>query len=363
MAGKKILPRNVNGHIQALRLQLISKDLDSDKAKWVKKEEKAGGQDDLSKANAPLSVIIVPMDALKLDSTMCNDKETTQNVPVVDVSNEEKSEDVLAPELDDNVAPLPGSIRFSADTAFIEGPDRPRWTEPLKPWDTVYRAGEDSELTIAPPAKWSPGALPPEIEQFNFTSMEDGMRGVFNVDDGWKSDYLLDTCADLDFHIPSTNESRPLDSRSVVENPALVPELVPFVQEYMRLQEVTPSCDLHVLYRQDLGVLRDGGSEHMSQQAAAALIMWSERHPRSAGKNEEQMVNWGDRYPCIDYVAQELSIGDLYILRIDMGYELPLGAHLGAALWEPGKIEKNQCVCTRCAGYGVDGAGQASESP
>ena len=41
LAGKKIQPRNVNGHVQALRRQLIAKDLDKDKVKRVKKE-KAG---------------------------------------------------------------------------------------------------------------------------------------------------------------------------------------------------------------------------------------------------------------------------------------------------------------------------------
>ena len=42
LTGKKIHPRNVNGHIQALRLQLLAKDLDKEKPKWAKKEEKAG---------------------------------------------------------------------------------------------------------------------------------------------------------------------------------------------------------------------------------------------------------------------------------------------------------------------------------
>ena len=41
LAGKKIYAKNVDGHVQALRLQLIAKDLG--KPKWVKKEEKAGG--------------------------------------------------------------------------------------------------------------------------------------------------------------------------------------------------------------------------------------------------------------------------------------------------------------------------------
>ena len=48
LAGKKIIPTNIDGHAQALRLQLIAKDLDihkdaSYKPKWWKKKDKAGG--------------------------------------------------------------------------------------------------------------------------------------------------------------------------------------------------------------------------------------------------------------------------------------------------------------------------------
>ena len=343
--GKKILPRNVNGHIQALRLQLISKDLDNDKAKWVKKEEKAGGQSCLTQGKIRPPAIVDSSATLRIEPIECINKTEAQAItPMVVDRKGDESGDVPAPGLDDRVAPLPGRISFSADTSFIEGPDRPRWTKPLKPWDTVYRAGEDSDPTLEPTSKWPSGELPPEIELFNFTTMEGGMRRVANVDDDWKSDYLLDACVDLDMHIPCTSGPRPLDSCWVFENPALSPELVPFAQGYMRVQEVTPSCDMNVLYQQALGVLRGGGSERMSQQAAAALIMWADRHPRAAGKSEEQMVIWGDRYPCIDYVAQELSIGDLYFLRIDMGYEIPLGVHLRTSLIEPGEVGKNVCV-------------------
>ena len=45
LAGKKIQPRNVDGHVQALRLQLMSNDLDTPqwKPRWKKKEDKVAG--------------------------------------------------------------------------------------------------------------------------------------------------------------------------------------------------------------------------------------------------------------------------------------------------------------------------------
>ena len=70
--------------------------------------------------------------------------------------------------------------------------------------------------------------------------------------------------------------------------------------------------------------------------------MWNERHPRTAGKYWGEHVGWGERYPRIDCVAQELVIGNLHFLRIDMGFELPLVLHLRTALGEQDKLEKNQ---------------------
>ena len=44
LTGKKIQPENADGHVQALRLQLLSKDLDIPQPKWWwGKKDKAGG--------------------------------------------------------------------------------------------------------------------------------------------------------------------------------------------------------------------------------------------------------------------------------------------------------------------------------
>ena len=57
----------------------------------------------------------------------------------------------------------------------------------------------------------------------------------------------------------------------------------------------------------------------------------------------------GGRYPCIDYNAKELTIANLHFPCVDMGSELPLGAHLRTELGEPGTLEKSQCVCAHSA--------------
>ena len=253
---------------------------------------------------------------------------------------------------------LPCSISFSADTSFKETPGRPRWTKPLKPWDTVYRAGEEVSLAVDDGPKWSSDELPPEVDSFNFTSLEDGMRRLANVTDDWTSDYLADVCVDLDMHSNCAVGRHPVDMWWLSGNPAIRPELVPFVKDHMSQQETTPSCDMDALYQQSLGLLRNEGSDRMAQRAAAAaLIMWSERHPRAAGKALAQTVGRGDRYPCIDYVAQELSIGNLYFLCIDMGYELPLGLHTQNRFWGTCEVgEEPMRVCTSRTWYGMGGA-------
>ena len=93
------------------------------------------------------------------------------------------------------------------------------------------------------------------------------------------------------------------------------------------------------------------------RDASESLIMWSERRPLTAGGHPALHVSWGDRYPCVDYTAQELAIGNLSFLRIDMGFELPLSTHLRTALNEPDTVERNQCVCAHRA-LGLEWFGQ-----
>ena len=127
------------------------------------------------------------------------------------------------------------------------------------------------------------------------------------------------------------------------------PELIPYLEEYLEQQATTSTFDLGIIYVEALGELCQDGTTATSQLASEAFIMWNERHPRTAGKQWGRHIRWGELYPRIDYTARELSIGNLHFLRIDMGFELPLGVHLRTALGGPGKVEKNQCICAHLA--------------
>ena len=134
-----------------------------------------------------------------------------------------------------------------------------------------------------------------------------------------------------------------------MELPAAPPGLTPFVKEYTRKNESNSALYLGCVYQEALDWMCQDGTETANQKATAALIMWSERHPRSAGETWDGPVSWGDRYPIIDYNAQELTIGNLHFLRVDMGYEVPMGTQLRTASEAPGKLERNQCVCVHLA--------------
>ena len=85
------------------------------------------------------------------------------------------------------------------------------------------------------------------------------------------------------------------------------------------------------------------------QDASAALLMWSERHHRTAGGHPTLHVRWGGPYPGVDYTAQELTIGKLSFLCVDVGLELPLPTHLRTARNESDTADRSQCFCARLA--------------
>lgn len=117
----------------------------------------------------------------------------------------------------------------------------------------------------------------------------------------------------------------------------------------MKQCETSNVLDLGFVSQESLQRMCQDGTETSTPQASDALITWSERHPRTDGETLARHVGWGDRYPSIDYTAQELPIGNFQFLCVDMGFEPPLGVHLRTALGEPDKIERNQCVCAHLA--------------
>ena len=109
MAGKKIQPRNVDGHLQALRLQLIAKDLDSPQPKrvWRKKESVAGGVTTNQSGEAECV-------ALQCNTMECGNPKT------LETETDKKGE-------------IARALTFAPDTVLVEKPDYHKWTKPLKP--------------------------------------------------------------------------------------------------------------------------------------------------------------------------------------------------------------------------------------
>ena len=89
--------------------------------------------------------------------------------------------------------------RFAEDTICNEkSRANPRWSKPIKPWDTVYeetRAGEDSMPTTLSGKDqlplWEEGVLPPDLLEFNFTALGEGARRVAVLTDTWKKLIIL----------------------------------------------------------------------------------------------------------------------------------------------------------------------------
>ena len=189
-------------------------------------------------------------------------------------------------------AAKPG-ITFSPDTSFDEATARPAWTKPIKPWGTAYRDGElaqEEEEDINDETMWPSESLPPGISTFNFTTMDAGMRRIISVGDDWEADYLADPCVDLELYQPCAPNIHPVDDWWSSDVPEISADLIPFVRECMTQREVAPICDFGVWFQESLGRLRTEGTDKTTQQAASAQIMWTERHPRSAGRVWGQTV-------------------------------------------------------------------------
>ena len=128
------------------------------------------------------------------------------------------------------------------------------------------------------------------------------------------------------------------------ERPALSPSVIPFVQGYTKQHASNDGGDLSEQFHNATDQLEANGIATDGQLAAAALIMWNVRRPKTAGAHTTRKISWGDRYPCVDYAAQELAVSNLHFRCIHMEFELPLGVHLRTASGKPCNLEKNQCV-------------------
>ena len=191
LMGKKILPDNVDGHVQALRLQLSAKDFDIPKdasynPRWWKKKEKAGG--DCAPMVAELAVI---------PAVVVRESDSAATKPQNDLDTDRETNPVLS------TAGTPGvvGLHFAEGTNLTEPAQRTNWTKPIKPWGAVYRAGETipipMENQVGNQPTWGDGALPPGIIEFDFTPMEEGARRLTAIGETWKTAYLASPLYEL----------------------------------------------------------------------------------------------------------------------------------------------------------------------
>ena len=74
-------------------------------------------------------------------------------------------------------------------------------------------------------------------------------------------------------------------------SPAVSYRLIHYIEEYANREFIAELADYGIQYQEALGRIRDDGAESIGQQAAAALIMRCERHPRAAGKHWVNMMD------------------------------------------------------------------------
>ena len=103
-------------------------------------------------------------------------------------SEETKSQSLEQKGIDEQVNPKKVTIS-SEDIKYLENKtmtSAPKWAKPIKPWDTVYFAGEiksdESDRNVSA-SQWEEGALPMHLEMFNFTPLEEGLRRSASISD------------------------------------------------------------------------------------------------------------------------------------------------------------------------------------
>ena len=183
--------------------------------------------------------------------------------PVVRVATEHPTTNPLTGDLADNQRPqapmidnsqiddMESRLNFPMDTLMEEAPATPKWSKPIKPWGTAYRSGEEeggaSHCTNLQHSKWGSDILPAGDEEFTLTSMEDGGRRVVSPTENWKADYLKESRVGVELLPMFAADLHPVDIWGSPEIPAIRPELIQIVNEYMRQQDTSPPRDQGVL--------------------------------------------------------------------------------------------------------------------
>ena len=273
-------------------------------------------------------------------------RKITPNPPSGDLAVEE---DALIVKKQERTAQFDASSLLGGESKTLPYPRR-------KPRGTVYRACDGTERPIAThsldedevnngPMKHT--NLPVGLTRFNFAPLGDGARRVLVLNEDWIGDAVSHPT-----HMMALDCDPSWDGAGQWwedERPVLRNRLVPFVKDHMRETKVREVDQYGCLFQDALINQQSGGMTYYTMDASDALIMWGARHPRTAGGRPTLHVRWGDRYPSVDYASQELTIGNLSFLCVDMGFALPLSTHLRTALNEPDTVKRNQCVFAHIA--------------
>ena len=127
----------------------------------------------------------------------------------------------------------------------------------------------------------------------NLTQMEEGTRRLVSLDNARKSSYVNIP----EFNIEVLPKYEPtlhvVDTWWEEEGRAISPSLVPFVQEYMKCHGQFDGSDLVDQFRNELEQLEQNGITTDGQLAAASMIMWDQRRPKSDGQYYAKRVSWG----------------------------------------------------------------------
>ena len=138
---------------------------------------------------------------------------------------------------------------------------------------------------------WPSQVLPTEIHAFNCAPLGDGTRRLLTLCEDCKHDLVRSPRVILEVH--ETPEWGSADDWWQSENPAVRRTLVPFIQDHMRQEPMRETEEYGCKYQSELLDIHERGTQNDKQHASAALFMWNERHPRSAGGQPHDHISWG----------------------------------------------------------------------
>ena len=210
----------------------------------------------------------------------------------------------MAVEEDTLIAPMQERTVQFDDPSLLGGEARTLHYSQRELWDMVYRAVDGTERPIATHSldedevnqgAWKHTNLPLGLALLNCAPLGDGARRVLALNEDWKGEAVSHPTHMMELDCDPSWDGA--GQWGVGERPVLQDGLDPFVKDHMRQMKVREVDEYGCLFQGALINLESGGMTNYTQDASDALIMWGERHPRTAGGHPTLHVSWGDRYP------------------------------------------------------------------